>query len=50
MEIVKSLNKLVIKKVSGLMIALAGSATVLACTLVFHEIDIPKELKENHDF
>lgn len=40
----------ILNKISGLVILLASSATVLGCTLMFNEIEVPETLKNQHRF
>lgn len=44
------IKNLVLNIISGLMILLASSATVLGCSLVFHEVEIPEHLKNDSPF
>lgn len=44
------LKKGLLNKISGLVILLAGSATVNACYLFFNEVEIPEKLKKEVKF
>lgn len=44
------ITKMILEKISGLVILLASSATVLGCSLVFHEVEVPDSLKEESRF
>lgn len=44
------MKNIILNKLSNLVIMLASSATVFACTFLFNEIDIPESLKDQHQF
>lgn len=44
------IKSLILNKVSGLVMLLASSATVLGCSLVFHEVEVPESLKKQVRF
>ncbi|MBB5150220.1 MULTISPECIES: cyclic lactone autoinducer peptide [Ureibacillus] len=43
-------RKLLVSKISGLVILLANTATTMGCTLVFHEPELPESLKKENPF
>ena len=42
------IKDMVLNKISSLVIMFASSATVLACTFLFNEIEIPESLQKQH--
>lgn len=44
------IKKLLLNKVSNLVILFAAAATTYACTAIFHEIEIPENLKKENKF
>jgi len=44
------IKNIILTKISGLVILFASSATVLACTFLFNEVDIPESLRKQHQF
>lgn len=44
------IKKTILNKISGLVILFANSATVLGCTFLFNELDVPESLRNQHEF
>lgn len=46
----KSFLKFFVSKVSAIVLAVGGTATVTGCTTFFHEKKVPNDLLDNHPF
>jgi cyclic lactone autoinducer peptide len=44
------IKKLLLNKVSNLVILFADAATTYSCNLIFHEVELPEALKKESKF